>query len=257
MKGCWAYPVLIVSVSAMLSMCVLVNDSSVPFDPCLTDDEGTEYRTYYFEGNEIELPIHLNEVKGYHSNFTRHFGASFTAGKYTTYEDRTMERLLALLMPYMDGMSDSERAESLLTFVQNSFGYVTDQEHFGCKEYTMFPAEVLLSGEGDCEDTAILLHTLYKMIGLDSVIISVPDHFMVGVAGDFKGEYVRKTLSLDDTRYYTADTTGNKPIGWVVADDAVIVSDTPMQPCWIILMVCLTGYFLTVIALITRSEDEK
>lgn len=249
MKPRTGYLIMSISTASLLLVAIVINDSEVPYDPCLTDDDTVIEREYVFAGEKFTIPIRMNEVEGYHKNFTRQFSATFSAAKYVTVDDPTIERLMSVIGPMMEGMTDEEKAEALLRFVQDNIAYETDQEHFGYADYNMFPAETLLEGSGDCEDTAILLKTFYDYVGLDSILISKVGHMMVGVAGDFKGSYVFKTFSLKSTRYYTADTTSGDAIGQTDGEDTLTASDVPMLPILILKAVIGIGLILVVWAI--------
>lgn len=246
MKPRTGYLIMSISTASILLVAIVISDSEVPYDPCLTDDDTIIEREYVFEGERFTIPIRMNEVGGYHKNFTRQFSATFSAAKYVTVDDPTIERLMSVIGPMMDGMTNEEKAEALLRFVQFNIAYETDQEHFGQPDYNMFPVETLLEGSGDCEDTSILLKTLYDYIGLDSVMISKVGHMMVGVAGDFSGNYVFKTFSFKSTRYYTVDTTSGEVIGQADNGQTMVVSDVPMLPILIIKAVIGIGLILVV-----------
>ena len=65
------------------------------------------------------------------------------------------------------GMTNLQRAFTVLAFVQDAIGYMTDRSQYNCEEYWTTPLETLYSGYGDCEDTATLLVSIASAMGLD------------------------------------------------------------------------------------------
>ncbi len=104
-----------------------------------------------------------------------------------------------------EGYSESETVEFAAAFVQ-SLPYVTDNVSTGYDEYARYPIETLVDNGGDCEDTAILMAALIRDLGYGVVLLNLPKHVAVGVAGD---ESVHGTYwELNGTKYYYLETTG-------------------------------------------------
>lgn len=72
-------------------------------------------------------------------------------------------------------------ASYLLAFVQQTVTYVSDKELYGVNEYWAFPAETIMRGQGDCEDTSFLCASLFKAAGFETVVGILPGHAMAGV----------------------------------------------------------------------------
>ena len=78
-------------------------------------------------------------------------------------------------------------------------------------EYPKYPLETLMEQTGDCEDQAILLASLLKLMGYEVALLILPTHVALGIAGlNLNG------TSLVDpttgTRYYYVESTVN---GWL------------------------------------------
>ncbi|MFO7711358.1 MAG: transglutaminase-like domain-containing protein [Candidatus Woesearchaeota archaeon] len=80
-------------------------------------------------------------------------------------------------------------AKALFYFVRDSIGYIPDPPY----DYIQHP-HMTMEGAGDCEDQAILLHHLYRAIGIESHIVTVPNH-----------AYVRIHMPNAPTRYHTVN----------------------------------------------------
>lgn len=80
--------------------------------------------------------------------------------------------VLAPLKDYLNDMQDDEqKANFLLSFVQSSFAYKTDQAQYGREKYN-YPEETISSPFSDCEDRTILLAFLYKrLLNFESVML--------------------------------------------------------------------------------------
>ena len=116
-------------------------------------------------------------------------------------------------------------AENALAFVQSAIAYQADTTPF---EYPRYPAETLVDGDGDCEDTAILYASLIRTLGRGALLVSVDtdgdgnaDHMVVFVPVDL--EYCnsfpcgsRSFWQVDGELYAFAETAmsgGTLPLG--------------------------------------------
>lgn len=114
---------------------------------------------------------------------------------------------------------------SLAIDVVQSLPYRPETVDSGADEYIKYPAETLVDGGGDCEDTAILLASLLQVAPSerDCALVHPPDHMGVGIAGDgFVGTYYRR----DGTEYFYVETTG---IGWEVGELPEKYADAPAK----------------------------
>ncbi len=138
-----------------------------------------------------------------------------TASRYITTDDPLVKDVYDHLLQWMVGCTDTEKAVYLQSFVNKNIGYLSDEEHQGVPDYIQYPAQTLYYGKGDCEDTAILLYTLYRMAGLDATLIQMPEHISVGVVCDHPGRTV--TSILTGKEYIMADPKtdifGESPTG--------------------------------------------
>lgn len=106
--------------------------------------------------------------------------------------------------------SDVGRIKEALAFVQ-SLPYVLDEKSKGKEEYVRYPLETMADGKGDCEDKAVLLGALLQEMGIDFVLLSVPDHVALGVHCDSvdSGSF----LEHNGKPYYYLETTAP---GWEI-----------------------------------------
>ena len=104
-----------------------------------------------------------------------------------------------------EGYDAFDEVSFILAFVQ-SLPYTSDDTTTGFDEYPRFPVETLVDGGGDCEDTSILFATITLILNYDTIFISPPNHYAVGIWGtNLIGSY----YTYNNRRYYYCETTGN------------------------------------------------
>jgi len=114
-----------------------------------------------------------------------------------------------------------QRAEAVFSFVRDRVRYTSDIDEFGSEEFAENADELATtiaedgSGEGDCEDMAVLLAVMYKAAGFRSAIMLLPEHTAVLV---YLPEYNEATAFFElngETGWIWAEATGkNNPLGW-------------------------------------------
>ncbi len=113
-----------------------------------------------------------------------------------------------------------QRAEKIYTFVRDRVRYTQDLSQFGYREFAQNADELAKkiqegNAQGDCEDYAILLATMYKAAGYRTAIVLVPGHAAALV---YLPEYQKANISLtfnEESGWIWAEATGrNNPLGW-------------------------------------------
>lgn len=114
-----------------------------------------------------------------------------------------------------------QRAEAVFDFVRDRVEYTSDIDTFGSEEFAQNADELATtiaedgSGEGDCEDMAVLLAVMYKAAGFRSAIMLLSGHTAVLV---YLPEYNEATVFFElegKTGWVWAEATGrNNPLGW-------------------------------------------
>lgn len=126
------------------------------------------------------------------------------------YKAPMSDELRAAVYPQLkaaiEGKSQLEAANILLSFVQTGFQYMTDGEQFGY-EKPFFPDETFYYPYCDCEDRAMLYSTLVKeLLGLETILLDYPNHIASAVR--FTEDVPGDAVVLDDgTRYVVCDPT--------------------------------------------------
>ena len=120
-----------------------------------------------------------------------------------------LARALAHAAPANDSAT---LARFTLAFVQ-SLPYKLDVLTTPFDEAWRTPLQTLVDREIDCEDSSILYSSLLSGLDIDSGLIILPGHMMVGVKGPFSGV----SIDYQGSEYYSAETTG---VGWTIGSIA-------------------------------------
>lgn len=129
--------------------------------------------------------------------------------------DLLRKSLKKSLYPYLEGLSQIDKINFLLTFVQKGFQYKSDTRQFG-KERAMYPEELFVHPFSDCEDrVALLAYLIRNFAKTPTIAIGFPQHVALGIrlpAPSFGEsiEYKGYTFTFCDPTYY------NAPIGAVM-----------------------------------------
>lgn len=110
------------------------------------------------------------------------------------------------------GYSSDRLIREVIAFVQ-AIPYAYDILSTGQKEFPKYPLETLFDGEGDCEDSSLLLAGILRELGCKVCLLSLPDHCAVGILdyGSCTGSY----YEYQGRRYFLIETTAS---GWNIGD---------------------------------------
>jgi hypothetical protein len=167
--------------------------------PTLTDSP--VQHKYIFNHDTIKVDINL---------FLIEYLANYPACRLNLYFNTPFSNKVVLsldhkLSPLLSGKSEISKINTLLSFIQKSFPYKTDQEQFGKEKY-MFCDEAVYYPFTDCDDRSVLLARLVKhFMGLETIGLDYPDHVSVGVklSNPIKGDYV----DFNNSRFFICDPT--------------------------------------------------
>ena len=132
--------------------------------------------------------------------------------------DGPVASIVSMLTEYTEGMTDLQRAITVLAFVQDVIDYQTDMDQYGSEEFWATPMETLYSGYGDCEDTATLFVSIASAMGIDCGFVMFEHdrwgndgtgHMSVAIAlkggASVSGNSVA-TFTFDDVTYAYGET---------------------------------------------------
>ena len=95
--------------------------------------------------------------------------------------DPYVVQIADMLLKMTEGMDEWTRATVALNLVQTIVDYTHDDVLYGVDDFWATPLETLYLKKGDCEDTSILLCSIYLAMGMDAVLIDLPHHVAVGI----------------------------------------------------------------------------
>ena len=131
--------------------------------------------------------------------------------------------------PYLRDLSDVEAVDFLLTYVQYSFEYASDNDQFGY-EKPFFCEENYYYPQNDCEDRSVLFSFLVRhLMHLDVVLIDYPGH--VATAVHFNENVPGTAIMHNGKRYVICDPTyigasiGTEMPGFTPNDRTVVPVD--------------------------------
>ena len=152
--------------------------------------------------------------------------------EFVDYTSSSMRALAATMLEKTANMTDVERADYVLKFVQKITEYQSDDALSDDGEYWKYPIETLVQRGGDCEDTSILYCSLMQAMGYKTALLIYegylyPDeggHMAAGIALDYVkgGSYYNE----GGLKYYYCETTSDEMFvgeDWEVYDDATVL----------------------------------
>jgi hypothetical protein len=115
--------------------------------------------------------------------------------------------------------SGTDFSSFVLSYLQENFKYVSDQELYSSFDWAAYPIETLSLKAGDCEDFVILFVALLERGGYDCGIALFHDHAvaMVAVECDTSSSvdgFSPMSVEYGGQTYYTFETTENCPPGY-------------------------------------------
>ncbi len=207
---------------------------------------GKDERVPAYEGTQIDMqPVHYNyasynggvtfdTIQYYDKNMYEYY---CTLERYYELEDyinyvldeknlEVVDTLVTFLKTckMQAGYSDYEMVLEAINFVQKNITYVYDENTKGVVEYPRYPIETLYEGQGDCEDTSILLAAIIKELDYGVILIAYDDHMAVGIQGE--DTVFGKYYEYEGERYFYVETTA---MGWTIGDVPEGYANRPAQ----------------------------
>ncbi len=233
---------LIPSVYQMYNMDFVTVDGTNYY---IIDGEGKQIETYKKDFPEadilmdvsIQKPMFTNEIKK-----SKDFHFTYQGNKYTinlAYDEemirfyktiplsdisvyfnsvvsnRTKTSVIEAFKPILKGKDNVESANILLSFVQQAFGYKTDQNAYGTEKY-FFADELLHYLFSDCEDRSVLFAYLVKtLLNKEVIALGFPGHMATAI--NFKHDVDGIHLDYNNNTFVVADPTFyGAPVGLLV-----------------------------------------
>ncbi len=152
--------------------------------------------------------------------------------EFVDYTSDSMKALAATMLEKTAKMTEVERADYVLKFVQKITEYQSDYALSDDGEYWKYPIETLVQRGGDCEDTSILYCSLMQAMGYKTALLIYDGylysdeggHMAAGIALDYVkgGSY----YSEDGLKYYYCETTSDEMFvgeDWDIYDEATVL----------------------------------
>lgn len=201
----------------------LIPSGHTGYTPSATaDTEDVHYFWKYngFRTAKLEIPAPLYE---YYQARPR----TQNYGQYAAHPAQSPLLDSALNSIAVDSTGDGrEELASVQQFVQG-LKYASDRVATGYNEYPKYPVETLVERGGDCEDTAVLMATLFERLGYSSVLLAFWDdeHMALGVAGTIHGAISSGTYyTYNGRKYHYVETTDT---GWNIGQQPTEITLYP------------------------------
>jgi len=140
-------------------------------DQALKLGDNTEEKTFSFSFNnqpyQVKIAINANVISFYNDYPLVNMNVYFDAA----VERIAVESLADALLPLLKPMTEVEKVNFLLKFVQTAFEYKVDQDQFGKEKY-FFVEELFHYPYSDCEDRSVLFAFLVNEL-LDMKVIGL------------------------------------------------------------------------------------
>src|SRR5215213_1885576 len=163
---------------------------NIKFDPGTILKFSFKQATYTLDMRELEDFMMNKSIFGGHMNarmeqtlagqpviFANH--GAFVANPQETSLRRFVDELTRDIQPNTEGAREA-RVQRVLDFVSREIKYDMREATYNF-ELLKRPNEVLMSGESDCSNKAILLGSLLEQLGEDYLFVYTPDHITVAV----------------------------------------------------------------------------
>jgi len=183
---------------------IMLNVSTKLYDYYLND---REHLAYHYKIEDAEIPV----------NFYSFILSDYDRPFLHEMAERFGER----------AVTDFDKVNLATTFVQ-SLPYAFDSDSKGEDEYVRYPVETIVDGCGDCEDKVVLLGALLYELGIDFVLLSLPEHLALAVRCP-NVEAERYILFRNKKYYYVETTMEGWEIGQIPPDYAF--SEVEAYPC--------------------------
>lgn len=169
----------------------------------LGDQSVARMLSYSYQGDEKEVPVAYNRnVIDFYKDYPLadikvYFDAMVSPDAKTS--------ISRSFLPLLQGMTELQKANLLLHFVQTAFDYETDQEQFGYEKF-FFAEEVFYYPYCDCEDRSVLFsYMVQNLLGLEVIGLNYPGHMATAVC--FNDEVAGDYLDYNGKKYVVCDPT--------------------------------------------------
>lgn len=162
---------------------------------------------------DISIIVHSDYFDYYKNKKRTPYSSNIFGETYVHYNERYIDDIYKQLLN-LSKQKDTDIVSEIIYFIHD-LNYVYDHT-LGFNDYPKYPIETLVEGTGDCEDTSILMASLFKRAGYDVVLLNPTGHIAVGIKCDFDYGY---TIYNNKKYCYVESTSkGDWEIGQVPSD---------------------------------------
>lgn len=211
----------IVSFTTTMTISTDVNQYAICDDTVHGDKEYIYFYTPSYSVDKVYLGITEEDYRDSMASFGLRQGTVLdtTPDELVCY-DKAVVALGDHFMERYD--SDYARATAVTFFIQSAIRYTDDLVLYGADEFWARPLETVYHQKGDCEDTAVLMCSICRYMGIKAILLERPTHIGVAVCVDASGHY----YEYDGEKYYSCDFSSTLPayrIGEHMRDDMRVV----------------------------------
>ncbi len=182
--------------------------------------------SWRYQGSQVMRVPELDFLYDYYVGLERFLSEDYAAYIFDMYDDPYVELLASELLERTTLADVVGRVNYIASFAQD-IRYATDDDSDPtCAEYPRFPIELLVDGQGDCEDKAILAAAILDEIGVEVALLRLPNHMAVGV--HLPEDATAFEYYLDE--YYFLETTRNRWVVGKVPDEYVGLTNVSAYP---------------------------
>ena len=171
------------------------------------------YNRYFHYRLDLKHPSHYSPSKNVVADIIETYCTIYDYNIYCIADD--------IKDNCIDPNDEEDVINALLSFCQDKGDSYRNIEYGndGTDDFSKYPIETLVEGNGDCEDKSILFGSLVESLGYDAAIFVTTNHVYVGVHLDFVPIYNIQSsvwyVEIYGKRYYTCETTMG---GWRIGD---------------------------------------
>ena len=229
--------VLILNTVAIITICIVLTVMIPDVEPkdmeyrsdieiawvCPPDERSTDY--------SARILTYTDSLDMQESRTFRYSSPMQSYADFIDPDNPNIQKIADYLDTVTEGYSDYSKMTAILWFVTDAVDYVRDDMQYNATEYIATPTETLSLGKGDCEDSSILLCSIYRAMGFKSVLLECPNHATVAT-------YLNGIP-------YLCESTASYPYPHPIlgkTDEYVILSDSPPMVKGIHTMMCFLRF---------------
>ena len=207
----------------------------VPIQPIYIEEtEEVEWRSW-------ERSVELEVPSDYMQLWTCRTGLPFRISLMVD-DDPVANQIADWIMQNFPQNSDGYRAYVATQLISENIRYVKDDF-----DHWKLPWETVRDGCGDCEDFSILFCAVLRAMGQDAVILSEPNHALVGVCIDAEGYH---TMHNGKPYYFMSAQNKCFPgiedydVQWVYEPGWSLPNYVELMIYIVLTIICLYGIFV-------------